>query len=301
MIPARIAVIYDPNPSDEHLKVSQALRERGHDVLDVRWRKGDPLPAVDFYLLMTMSDIKLFSLHKAVKATGIPFSGSDMSVLAICTDKLAAKEKLKQNGLAVLPHVLINQDDPDPVQKAIAFGFPSIIKPRRGCYGHAVTVCRSEADIMRALPPAFAFDYQGDVLCERFASGREFTVGVLNDVSYCPIEVLAGDDIYTYEKKQDALDYLYVGDVITGAIGERLRRLALDAHNTLGCAGHSRADMRLDESGKIYILEINGMPGLRPLSLMTISIVKCSNPMGFEYGEMLEEIVGYGSSLGGRP
>ncbi|MCZ6482104.1 MAG: D-alanine--D-alanine ligase, partial [Alphaproteobacteria bacterium] len=47
---------------------------------------------------------------------------------------------------------------------------------------------------------------------------------------------------------------------------------ALKAHETLGCRGVSRADLRYDDTGgqpgDLYMLEINTQPGMTPLSLV---------------------------------
>ena len=53
---------------------------------------------------------------------------------------------------------------------------------------------------------------------------------------------------------------------------EEAGRLALLAHQTLGCRGVSRADLRYDDTGdgpaQFYLLEINTQPGMTPLSLV---------------------------------
>jgi D-alanine-D-alanine ligase len=50
-------------------------------------------------------------------------------------------------------------------------------------------------------------------------------------------------------------------------IADEAMRLAVLAHQTLGCRGVSRADFRLD-GNDLYLLEINTQPGMTPTSLV---------------------------------
>ena len=67
-------------------------------------------------------------------------------------------------------------------------------------------------------------------------------------------------------------------------------RLALAAHQALGCRGVSRTDLRYDDTGtrpRFYVLEVNTQPGMTPLSL----VPEIAAHQGISYGELVEWMV----------
>ena len=55
---------------------------------------------------------------------------------------------------------------------------------------------------------------------------------------------------------------------ISAQTSARCRELALKAFKALDCRAFARVDMRVTPSGKIYILEVNTIPGLTRTSLL---------------------------------
>ena len=51
---------------------------------------------------------------------------------------------------------------------------------------------------------------------------------------------------------------------LAGERTEEARRLADDAAEAMGCLDNVRIDMRVDKAGKLRIIEVNGIPGLKP-------------------------------------
>jgi D-alanine-D-alanine ligase len=78
---------------------------------------------------------------------------------------------------------------------------------------------------------------------------------------------------------------------IPDAVAEEAKRLAVVAHQTLGCRGVSRSDFRWDESKPgtegLYFLEINNQPGMTPLSL----VPEQAAHVGISYGALVSWLV----------
>ena len=65
----------------------------------------------------------------------------------------------------------------------------------------------------------------------------------------------------------------------------RLRKMAVAAHQALGCRGATRVDFRLSPEGKPFILEVNTIPGMTPTSLLP----KAAREDGIEFDELVED------------
>jgi D-alanine-D-alanine ligase len=74
-----------------------------------------------------------------------------------------------------------------------------------------------------------------------------------------------------------------LGEETNGALEE----LGLAAHRALGCTAYSRVDIRVDERGRGYVLEVNTLPGMTGASLMP----KLAAKAGISYPELCERIL----------
>ncbi len=109
------------------------------------------------------------------------------------------------------------------------------------------------------------------VLIERYIPGKELTCAVLGDRALDVIEIVAATRFYDYEAKYAPGGSKHVLPAqILPNVYQEVRRLALAAHNALGCRGVSRADFRYDDrgTGKLVCLEINTQPGMTETSLV---------------------------------
>ncbi|MGD0371650.1 MAG: D-alanine--D-alanine ligase, partial [Candidatus Dormibacteria bacterium] len=112
----------------------------------------------------------------------------------------------------------------------------------------------------------------GEVLCERFVAGTEVTVGILGDNpprALPTLEIISERPLYDYAAKYTAGQSHHV---IPARLPEEVRRAcqdaALRAHLALGCRDLSRVDVIVDGDGRLWVLEVNSIPGLTELSLL---------------------------------
>jgi D-alanine-D-alanine ligase len=105
-------------------------------------------------------------------------------------------------------------------------------------------------------------------MVEKYIEGREFTAAVIGDRALAVTEIITDRGFYDYDAKyvDGGSTHVIPADIDQGLYDE-IMRLALLAHQSLGCRGVSRADFRYDGK-EIYILEVNTQPGLTPTSLI---------------------------------
>ncbi len=220
----------------------------------------------------------------------IPYTHSGVLASALAMDKARTKTALKAVGVPVAESVVAT---PAEAARAHLMPPPYVIKPVTEGSSVGVFIVRDDhghppQELTRA---DWAF---GDVMVERYIGGRELTCAVLGDKALGIIEILpaVGLSFYDYEAKyaKGGSRHILPAQISPDVYGF-IQKLALDAHNALGCRGVSRADFRLDDraegTGELVCLEVNTQPGMTATSL----VPELAAHAGMSFGELVRWIV----------
>ncbi|MBT7944161.1 MAG: D-alanine--D-alanine ligase [Alphaproteobacteria bacterium] len=193
----------------------------------------------------------------------IPYTHSGLLASALAMDKPMAKRLFAEAGIPVAEHRIAPRDEilgGDVMQR------PYVIKPLNE--GSSVGVHIVMEGDNEPLFNDTGWPFGDHVMVEKFIPGQELTVSVMGDRALAVTEIKTGREFYDYDAKYAAGGSHHVIPAeIAPEVSEELQRLAILAHQTLGCRGVSRADFRYD--GKTpYLLEINTQPGMTPTSLV---------------------------------
>jgi len=214
-------------------------------------------------------------LQGAFETFGVPYAGAGVLSGAVTMDKEFAKRLLIQAGLPVVPYRLHRRGRPLPAWQAMSdsLGPRLFIKPASLGSSIGTAPADDEASFARAL--AGALEHDDKVLIERRVIGRELECGVL-DTEDGPVasvvgEILAGTDdaFYDYDAKY-AADSRARTDVparLEDATAQRIRTMAVEAFQALGCRDLARVDFFLGAQGELFINELNTLPGFTSISL----------------------------------
>jgi D-alanine-D-alanine ligase len=178
--------------------------------------------------------------------------------------------------------------DPDAACRALAF--PMFVKPANLGSSVGISKVRTCAELKTALELAASYDRK--VLVERGIEGKEFECAVLgNDdpVASLPCEVLPSREFYDYEDKYllDKAQFKLPAELPEEQVTE-IRRLAVECYTAMQCEGMSRVDFLLEEAtGKIYINEINTIPGFTSISMYP----KMWEHSGLPYPKLLDRLI----------
>jgi len=138
-------------------------------------------------------------------------------------------------------------------------------------------------------------EFDQPALIEPFLSGREFTVGITGtdgdaaSIGTLEIELLDGAEHHscTYVNKEQCEELCrYV--LAPESVSADAEPIALAAWRALGCRDGGRVDLRADERGHLFVLEINPLPGLHPTHS---DLPMLCTAMGLTYVELIERIV----------
>lgn len=265
-------------------------------------------PATDLALLATdapeidFAFILLHGLHGEdgtmqgfLDLLGIPYQGSGVLGSAIAMDKHLAKELYRLNGLPVADWRIVSSDVRISSGELIeSFGLPLVIKPVHEGSSLGLTLARSEEQLLQGIERALQHD--SHVMVEKYIKGRELTVGVFGNSELTALPVIEivpgpGFDFFDYDAKykEGATDEICparINDTITA----QAQQYALAAHRALRLRGYSRTDIILDESGAMYLLETNTIPGMTATSLMP----RAAATYGLTFPQFLERLIELG-------
>ena len=205
-----------------------------------------------------------------LEAFDIPYTFSDVLVLALTLHKGMAKRVIRDMGIPTPDFAVIETDD--QIQD-IRLPFPLFAKPVAEGTGKGITAAskiETQPDLERVCRSLLAA-FRQPVLVETFLPGREFTVGVIGTgpdaFATKVMEVLlkpqAERDVYSYFNKENfttLVEYRLVGDDEARQAGAT----ALAAWRGLGCRDAGRLDLRSDETGRPHFMEVNPLAGLHP-------------------------------------
>lgn len=272
--------------------ISGALRARGHNVLEI----GERGP-IEEGILTSGIDIAFVALHGRygedgtiqwfLEDVGIPYTGSDPVASYRALDKTKAKSIFVENGIPTPEYIIVTSRGNNVLKRIERkFAFPIVIKPADSGSTIGLSIVETPEDLEDALNEASK--YNSRIIIERYIPGEEITVGILGDAPLPVIHIVPKGGHYSYKAKytKGMTDYIVPAE-LPSDIYRRVQHIGLRAHNVLGCRDFSRVDMRLDEHGDPWVLEVNTIPGFTETSLLP----KAARAVGVEFGQLCERIL----------
>ena len=198
-------------------------------------------------------------------------------------DKVLAKELFLSRGIPTPPYQVLGKGQ-EPAD--VRLRLPVVVKPRAEGSTLGVTIVKERAGLKSALRRALRFD--ATCIVERYIPGKEVAVGLLNGKALGAIEIRPLEGFYDYRTKYTPglARHLYPAPISRPLYGRALS-LAEKACAVLGCEGSPRVDLRISPRGKVYVLEVNALPGLTPLSLLP----EIAQGEGIPFARLVERIL----------
>lgn len=228
---------------------------------------------------------------------GIAYTGNPLEALFLTTSKRLSGSFLRKNGICVPRSFLPSE------WKSLATGKEYIIKP-------------VWEDGSAGITPESVFTFTGQFpeilknaddrawLVEEYIDGREFNISVLGGKTepevLPPAEIIFRNyepgrpRIVDYNAKWLPGSYEFENTLRSfpdftfekPLVGD-LVRIALDTWNCLGLKGYARVDLRVDDSGQVFVLEANANPCISPDS----GFVAAAEKAGYSFKEVVERIL----------
>jgi D-alanine-D-alanine ligase len=277
--------------------------ESGRSVLKALGSLGYPTQSLDYdaRFVDAIREIKPDVVFNALHGTGgedgqiqgvlewlrIPYTGSDIVSCALAMDKHLTKKLIAAEGLPTPAWDCFDLAGGTLPLLPGSLNLPLVVKPRSSGSAVGVSIVRTHEEWTKAMISASERTTQ--VLAEEYVAGREFTCGILGEEPLPVIEIVpVADEFYSYDAKYkpDGSRHLCPAP-IDPDLASRLQMLALSVHRMLGLRDYSRTDFMVSREGRPYVLEINALPGLTPLSL----IPDAARAAGISFDALIERLV----------
>lgn len=233
-----------------------------------------------------------------LELSNIPYVGSGVLGSALGMDKDVSRRLLKAEGIPVVPTIVVRKHEyvkggEKIIQEAVSkFGLPFFVKPAN--MGSSVGVHKVKSLSEAAQKFESAFSYDNKILIEKAINARELECSVLGNAepeASIVGEIIPQHEFYSYEAKyideNGALLEIPAKD-LSAEIIEQVRQLSIQAFKVLECSGMARVDFFLDrQSGKLYLNEINTIPGFTKISMYP----KLWEATGKPYNQLLDELI----------
>lgn len=226
----------------------------------------------------------------------IPYTHSGVLASALAMHKELAKTVAAAAGIPVAESLMLDRFSIGPEHPMQP---PYVVKPVSEGSSFGVVIVGEDQPHPPQVITSPEWKYGDLVMVERFIHGRELTCAVMGDEALGVTEIVPlGHSFYDYDAKYVAGGSKHECPAkVSPIIYQKVRTLALKAHQAIGCRGVSRSDFRYDDrhsvDGELIWLEVNTQPGMTPTSL----VPEIAAEAGYGFGELLSWMVEDASCL----
>jgi D-alanine-D-alanine ligase len=225
-----------------------------------------------------------------LELTDLPYVGAGVLASSVSMDKEMMKRVCRERMLPIVDYVVLRRGCANVVEACSRLAFPVFVKPANLGSSVGISKARNAAELESGFRLAEQFDHK--VIVERGISGRELECSVLGNESpmaSLPCEILPSREFYDYEDKY-LLDRArtQVPADLPAEVTAELRLLAVECYRAVECEGMARVDFFLESgSGRLYINEINTIPGFTSISMYP----KMWEHSGIPFPELLDRLI----------
>lgn len=285
--------------------VRDILRNRGYEVEAVsvrlgnfRWLGRCRSADLVFNLCEGVGGVARYedSVVSALELSGKPYTGPRAWPIAVCHRKHVANTLMMDAGLPV-PTFLLAEGNRLPADTQL----PAIVKPAAEDASVGIdagAVCTTRKALRQRV--SAMLEHHDDVLVQTYVAGREFNVGFVGDVMLPISEIDFGrmpegvPPIVTYAAKWEPDHPEYAGTepvcpaVVSAELARKITKVARHAWMTLARSeGYGRVDLRVDESGQPWVIEVNPCPDLS----RDAGLARMAAAHGWSYEVLVEQIM----------
>ena len=232
------------------------------------------------------------TIQGMLELAGLKYTGSGVTASAIGMDKVMFRKLLASEKIPIPKYLVLKKGESTKIIKKFLGNPPYFVKPSNQGSSVGASIVKSQKELSKALRLAFRFN--DTVLVDEYLKGLEVTCSLLGNENPMALPV-----IEIHPKKGEFFDYdskyseSGADEIVPARIGKKLTRkiqeIAAQVHKLIGCRGFSRVDFILKDNVTPYVLEINTIPGLTPMSLLP----KAAKVAGITYPVLLDNIIEY--------
>ena len=228
---------------------------------------------------------------------GAPYVGCGVLASSLAMDKVASKELFRAHGLPQVKFQAIKRKTWETAPQQVIIDleahlqYPMFVKPANLGSSIGISKAHNPNELASALDEAARYDRRL-LIEEAVPNAREIECSVLgNDepIASVPGEIVPCNEFYDYAAKYvDGRSELLIPAPISPELAAQAQALAVQAFLAVDGAGLARVDFLLDDAaGKLYLSEINTMPGFTSISMYP----KLWEATGVSYTELMDRLI----------
>lgn len=237
-----------------------------------------------------------------------PYVGCKVLASSVCMDKIYTKIILEKAGIKQAKAIILNKNDDsiiyiddflehitikeESLEKKVKekLGYPVFVKPSNSGSSVGVNKANNTDELIKSINEAGKYDTE--ILIEEAITGKEVECAVLGNEDAKASEVgqiLSADEFYNYESKyKKSESKVIIPANLTEDTRKEIKKIAVKAFKAVKGTGLARVDFFAnEETGEIYLNEINTMPGFTNISMYP----KLWEYTGIKYSDLLDELI----------
>lgn len=234
----------------------------------------------------------------------IPYVGSGVLASSIGMDKVYTKVIFEKARIDQAPYIYIKknkdgyaiidekfEEEEFKIEKITdKIKFPMFVKPSNSGSSIGVKKATNNSELKMAIEHAGKYDNK--ILVEQGIDAREIECAVLEDkdiIASTVGEIISAEEFYSFDAKYNIQESkTIIPAEIEESKMEEIKKLAVKAFKAIDGKGLARVDFFIEkETNKIYINEINTMPGFTKISMYP----KLLEAIGITYSELLDKLI----------
>jgi len=229
----------------------------------------------------------------------VPYVGAGVASSAVAMDKQLSKDIFRSHEFHVADYIIIQKHEWDRSRQKIIrgieqiIGYPNFVKPANLGSSVGISKVMGRNEIEEAIEQAFLYDSKG-LVEEAVKDAREIEVSVLgNEVPQASVcgEIIPSRDFYSYEAKYvDDKSELIIPAKLSVETSNKIRETAIAAYKAVGISGMARIDFLVQKDNKIFLSEVNTIPGFTKISMYP----KLWEATGLPYPKLIDKLIKLG-------
>ena len=234
----------------------------------------------------------------------IPYVGCGVLASSVGMDKVYAKMIFNKAGIAQAPYVYIykkndsyyfinddfEEEDLKIEQITSKLNYPMFVKPSNSGSSVGVKKARNDDELKLAIQNAGQYDCK--ILVEQGIEGEEVECAILGEdpiIASTVGIIKSAEEFYSFDAKYNIPESkTIIPAPIDEKLIEEIRKIAIKAFRAIDGKGLARVDFFVEkDTNKIYINEINTMPGFTKISMYP----KLFEASKISYSELLDRLI----------
>ena len=238
------------------------------------------------------------TMQGLLRMMDVPFTTPDVLGSAVGMDKDLAYRLLRDAGINVAHFATIRKHEQQPQYEEMVKQLESdvlFVKPANAGSSVGVSKAVNATEFQQAMSLAYRYDTK--VIVQAGVVGREVEISVMGNFGGLQASAIGeivekdADDFYSYDNK-----YVHSSNVeliapaeLPDAIVAEIQEVAKKVCEVLECEGFGRVDFFISEDSKVYVNEINTMPGFTAISMFP----RLWGVSGVDYPELIDTLLQY--------